>query len=100
MEVNQFELLSKQQAKANATWKEEAKKAKEANELKECTFAPQITVRRQGKADTSTPFNERLYKIRKLQIEKTDKTKEDYEYEKAKEECTFAPNLTRKPVRA
>ena len=37
--------------------------------------------------------------MRKRQIDKTDKAKEDYEYQKQAEECTFAPNLVRKPTR-
>mmetsp|Transcript_12309 Transcript_12309/g.19096 ORF Transcript_12309/g.19096 Transcript_12309/m.19096 type:complete len:145 (+) Transcript_12309:2692-3126(+) len=39
---------------------------------------------------------ERLYSLRKKQIEKTDKTKEDYEFEKNAAECTFAPRLATK----
>ena len=35
----------------------------------------------------------RLYAKRKPQIEKTEKTKEDYEFERLGNECTFAPNL-------
>jgi len=42
---------------------------------------------------------ERLYGMRKKQIDKTDKAKEDYEFEKQSAECTFAPNLSRKPAR-
>jgi len=37
--------------------------------------------------------------MRKAQKNKTDKTKEDYEYEKQAEECTFAPNTKSKPAR-
>ena len=46
------------------------------------------------------PAMERLYGMRKRQLDKTDKAKEDYEFEKQAEECTFAPNLQRKPVRS
>lgn len=97
--MNTFEWLQKQQVKSTIIWKEEAKKAQDARELKECTFAPQIS-KKQVKVDgDDVPVNERLYKMRKNANEKTDKAKEEYEFEKAKEECTFAPNLTRKPVK-
>ena len=42
---------------------------------------------------------ERLYKLRKEQKNKTDKPKEDYEFEKAAEECTFAPKIATKSAR-
>lgn len=97
-DVSTFDWLSKQQTKTNSSWHEEAKKAQDAKELKECTFAPQITQRRTnttnagGKvttakvaisiAGTTAPANERLYKMRKSQKDKTDKSKEDFEFEK------------------
>jgi hypothetical protein len=34
--------------------------------------------------------------LRKPQIDKTDKAKEDYEFERMGEECTFKPKLNRK----
>ena len=37
---------------------------------------------------------ERLYSKRKMQKNKTDKAKEDYEFEKQQEECTFAPKIS------
>jgi hypothetical protein len=37
--------------------------------------------------------------MRKNQRDKTEKTKEEYEYEKYGQECTFAPNISRKPAR-
>lgn len=40
----------------------------------------------------------RLYAKRKPQIEKTEKTKEDYEFERMGNECTFAPNLIKGPT--
>ena len=43
-------------------------------------------------ADGSSKFNE-LYNMRKNQYDKRDKTKEDYEFEKQQEECTFTPQL-------
>lgn len=36
--------------------------------------------------------------MRTKAIDKRDKAKEDYEFEKQAQECTFAPNLSRKPV--
>ena len=37
--------------------------------------------------------------MRKAQINKTDKAKEDYEFEKQAEECTFAPNIKPKKIK-
>ena len=50
-------------------------------------------------AANEAPANERLYKMRKNQRDKTEKTKEEYEYEKQAQECTFAPKISRKPAR-
>ena len=55
--------------------------------MRECTFAPQITSTRKvvtsgPNNDSAAPVNERLYKMRKNQRDKTDKTKEEHEYEK------------------
>ena len=36
---------------------------------------------------------DQLYNLRKKQIDKTDKSKVDYEFERQQEECTFAPQL-------
>lgn len=45
------------------------------------------------KANGSKPrFNE-LYGLRKRYIDQRDKSREDYEFEKGQEECTFRPNL-------
>jgi hypothetical protein len=38
---------------------------------------------------------QRLYKKRKNQAEKTEKSREDYEFEKFGQECTFAPQITK-----
>lgn len=101
-ELDTFEWLSKQPAKASQIWQEQAKKTKDARELKECTFAPTLTARKPTTNTTvdAAPANVRLYNKRKNQLEKTDKTKEEYEFEKQSEECTFAPNLSRKPARS
>lgn len=75
--------------------------------MKECTFKP---VLKSDKADLSRsvmqtadkanvsqmnaqPKFEQLYSLSKPQIQKTDKTGVDYEFERNKEECTFAPKL-------
>lgn len=39
---------------------------------------------------------DQLYSMRKRQLDKQDKTKEDYEFEKQEQECTFAPKLMTK----
>jgi hypothetical protein len=61
-------------------------------------LAPIITKNTQS-SDTQ-PFGEErtgprkcdeLYKKHKKQIEKQDKSNQDYEFEKQQEECTFAP---------
>lgn len=39
---------------------------------------------------------DQLYALRKRQVDKTDKAKEDYEYERHGQECTFAPKLLTK----
>ena len=45
---------------------------------------------------------ERLYGMRKPQIDKTDKAREDYEFERMGSECTFKPKrLTQEmPIRS
>lgn len=41
-----------------------------------------------------------MYARRTKQIEKTDKAREDYEFERLGDECTFAPQIfTKKPAR-
>lgn len=43
------------------------------------------------------PHHNVLYEKRKRQIDKADKTKEDYEFERQGQECTFAPKLMSNP---
>lgn len=43
------------------------------------------------------PHYAELYKQRKRQVDKTDKSKEDYEFERQGQECTFAPKLMSNP---
>lgn len=40
-------------------------------------------------------FNQ-LYSMRKRQLDKIDKSKEDYEFERQQEECSFAPKFVSK----
>ena len=47
--------------------------------------------------DTSRGKHDQLYSMRKRQLDKTDKTKEDYEFERQGQECTFAPKTTKNP---
>ena len=82
---------------AAPNWKEEAKLLVEAKKLKECTFQPNIHRAAKGEEakdkQISVNTTERLYGMRKAQIDKTDKTKEDYELERSSNECTFQPKF-------
>ena len=103
-----------------------AERAKQEKIAKECTFAPKTNKKRiistadKSKADITRssigsinlegiakkksdeePFGaekkyDRLYNLRKRQVDKTDKAKEDYEFERMGQECTFAPKLMTK----
>lgn len=100
--------------------KEEAKRKREWEELQKCTFKPDLKkqITRPPKTATlsliddmpqETPQTtesdekqfagyeaaQRLYARRKNQREKTEKTREDYEFEKYGQECTFAPKLNK-----
>ena len=78
--------------------------------MKECTFKPQLvtgeknldlskstmTVQQQQPQPTNADQKakyEQLYALAKHQKNKQDKTKEDYEFEKNVQECTFQPKL-------
>ena len=63
--------------------------------MKECTFQPATFTDKTKSIEPSEVVN-RLYAQRKPQIEKTNKTKEDIEYQKMQEECTFAPQINNK----
>lgn len=52
-----------------------------------------------SEAPTTAKYNQ-LYNLAKKQIDKTDKRREDYEFERAGDECTFAPQLISKPYGA
>ena len=71
-------------------WEQQAKRAHKEREMKECTFQPATYTDKSKPVAPSETVN-RLYAQRKPQIEKTDKTREEFEFEKAQNECTFAP---------
>ena len=87
-----------------------AKKIIDQEEMKECTFKPELVTTSKvdlsksvldnagastggGSGSTQQPKYEQLYGLKKAQKDKTDKTKQDYEYERNKDELTFAPKL-------
>lgn len=91
-------------AGSKQAWKEQAKQILEEEELKHCTFKPNIqhkegheAPRTANQADKGqAPSNEKykqLYALAKPQKDKTDKTKEDYEFERNQQECTFQPKM-------
>jgi hypothetical protein len=82
----------------------QAKKILEAEQMKECTFKPDLITMKSDLSKSvmsaaneskigNTAKYEQLYSLAKQQKAKIDKSKEDYEFEKAREECTFAPKL-------
>ena len=94
-------LITQHQSKAQ--WKQEAKKILEEKELKECTFQPKLAKKRKTTTTVAVDppekrgdnARERLYRQRNRQIDKADKAKEDYEFERMGEECTFAPKVNK-----
>eukprot|EP00347_Sterkiella_histriomuscorum_P024180 403332030 len=111
--ISTFEWLAAQGNKDE--WRQNAKQVLEKESLKECTFKPnlqressnnrsQISHAKRDVSNTSKSrtrdygssgdrFND-LYNLAKRmqQKPKTDKTTEEIEFEKAKDECSFAPN--------
>lgn len=90
--------------------REEAKRKRDWEEMQKCTFKPTTLPKKQPKTaslnlvqDKKETLEEekfagyeaaqRLYAKRKPQREKTEKTKEEYEFEKYGDECTFAPKM-------
>lgn len=90
-----------------------AKKIIDQEEMKECTFKPELHAGGKNDLSRSTltannvatgggptngppsqPKYEQLYGLKKAQKDKQDKSKQDYEYERNKEELTFAPKIT------
>eukprot|EP00347_Sterkiella_histriomuscorum_P013308 403365213 len=76
-------------------WQQNAKFMLDQKELEECTFKPKITNYESNKSRVlqgNDKFLE-LYSKAKPMHEKRDKTRNDYEFEKGQEECTFQPNI-------
>ena len=68
--------------------------------MKECTFKPDRPTNKAATSNnppteaTQGPAKyEQLYALSKVPKNKQDKTKEDYEWERNKEELTFAPKI-------
>jgi hypothetical protein len=81
-------------------WIEETKKELENKESEECTFHPMTNENIQARPDESIEVTgdkcNDLYQISKVkQKNKIDKTKDEYEFEKASQECTFQPNTNK-----
>ena len=74
-------------------WKQSAKQILDAKELEECTFKPKILGNYDSNKSKSYSrvdrCNELYNKATKTMRDKRDKTHNEYEFEKAKEECTF-----------
>lgn len=103
--VSVMEILT---AKTNKDeWIEETKKDLEEEERKNCTFRPQINrnynARQQTTHNDPNTTGDKCFDLYQLSVikrkEKQDKTANDYEYEKNKEELTFQPNITKKKVK-
>ena len=81
-------------------WVEYAKQILDAENMKECTFQPSISKNSRALSSSrcasigkSMDKREELYLMGKKQGKKTDKSREEYEYEKSKSECTFSPHI-------
>lgn len=125
--IDQFELLRAQGQLIKMSKEAKAQNEIQAKLAKECTFKPEIMKKSviktskpedNGRASTGSinlsgiakkrqePFAnasgnaskyDQLYSLRKRQMDKTDKSKEDYEFERHGAECTFAPQLNNNP---
>ena len=58
-------------------------------QLKDCTFKPKVISKKGGK---HKDVHEQLYLMAKRKATRADKTSEEVEFEKAKQECTFTPS--------
>lgn len=107
--IDTFNWLADGAAVYKEAWREQAKKVLDDERMKECTFKPQMVATVSLRAATrkepaaageeqKTKRYEELYALAKNQQhkDKTDKSKEDYEYEKNKGELTFQPKLLTK----
>jgi hypothetical protein len=67
----------------------------EAKELEECTFKPKILTTYDSNKSKGSAIDKcmELFMKAKPLKEKRDKTKDDFDFEKAKDECTFQPNI-------
>jgi len=79
-------------------WKQHAKEILDAKELEECTFQPKIITKYES-SKISTLSHQRSDKCTELYMrakplkERKDKTRDDFDFEKGKDECTFHPNI-------
>jgi len=72
--------------------------------MKECTFKPCLPNEDLSKSSVSrvepnSHRNKDLYSKAKHKPTRQDKTKEEYEFERQRDECTFQPQIKRKAVR-
>jgi hypothetical protein len=78
--------------------------------MKECTFKPTLPKEDLSKSTyskldqtgltTGRPKYEELYDKAKTKKARQDKTKEEYEFERNKEQCTFQPQIKHAAVRS
>lgn len=78
-------------------WIEETKKELENKEAQECTFHPMtnenIQIKENESIEVSGDKCYDLYQMSRVkQKSKMDKTRDEYDFEKAQNECTFQPN--------
>jgi hypothetical protein len=85
-------------------WIEETKKELENKETEECTFHPMTNENVRIKANESMQttgdkcFD--LYQLASAKAKsKIDKSKDEYEFEKSAQECTFQPNIAKEGAR-
>lgn len=91
-------------------WRKHAQQILNEEEMKECTFKPQIPKDDLSKSTYSRldqtgltsqrPKYEELYDRAKTKKARADKTKEEYEFERNKEQCTFQPQIKHAAVRS
>lgn len=89
--------LSKREAKLN-----QVRAAQEAKLAKELTLQPRVLNKSrrlaQRRGTTTGDVNSDLYLMAPGPGEKRDKHTIDYEFEKAAEECSFTPNINKRPT--
>eukprot|EP00347_Sterkiella_histriomuscorum_P000078 403377271 len=113
--ISTFEWLAA--ANTKQAWRDQAKQILQDEELKECTFKPQLIAHSDkahldaskstlqlaqnqtadSKNQPGAPQKfEQLYALAKHQKVKQDKSKQDYEFERNQQECTFQPKMVSK----